>query len=101
MCAGVTFVILRQEIPFVFKYDYLLSKFVFGTNKYHTSVNNTTFILYTMVYIYILGQHVSTQQVILRPSKNTDLSVFLFFCSTIRCVLGRTEDNLLSRNMSH
>jgi len=41
------------------------------------SVVNRTFYLYTMVYMS--GPHVSTQSVILSPSKNTDLSVVQVF----------------------
>ena len=47
-------------------------------NKCHTSVDNTTFILYTMVYMS--GRHVSTQSVIIRPSKKADPRFIQFFC---------------------
>jgi len=61
------------------------------------SVNNTTFILYTLVYMS--GRHVSTYSVILRPSKETDprddhMNISWF------CLLGGPENDRLSRNMS-
>ena len=79
------------------------SECVFVEIKYYTSVINTTFILHTTVYMS--GRHVSNQQVILRPSKNTDPSVVHFLCivgchnaeklnNVQICVLGGPENDL-------